>query len=126
MADTAARDAAAHIDALIESLDDWRGETLARVRALIHEAVPGVTEGWKWRGSPTWESGGILVIGNAHKAKVKLTFPKGAHLDDPDGLFNAGLEGNAWRSIDLFEGDSVDREGFVRLMRVAAAHNARD
>lgn len=89
------------IDDLIAGLDDWRGERLAEVRGLIHGALPGVSETWKWMGSPVWEQDGIVVVGNAHKAKVKLTFPQGAQLVDPDDLFNAGLEGSAWRAIDL-------------------------
>lgn len=117
-------EATQQIDALIESLNDWRGQRLADIRALIHQALPEVDEGWKWRGSPTWESHGILVVGNAHKAKVKLTFPHGAQLPDRNELFNAGLEGKAWRAIDLYEGDSLDAEAFIELIRQAAAFNA--
>jgi hypothetical protein len=92
------------IDALIGELDDWRGEQLVEIRRLIHEALPGVEEEWKWMGSHIWEQDGIIAVGNAHKNKVKLTFPRGAHLDDPQEVFNAGLGGKAWRAIDLLEG----------------------
>jgi len=85
------------IDELIAGLDDWRGERLAEVRALVHEALPGVVETWKWMGSPVWEQHGIVLVGNAHEAKVKLTFPRGAQLTDPYSLFNGGLAGGAWR-----------------------------
>src|SRR5690349_17478843 len=92
------------IDRLLAKLTDWRGKTLACVRGAILAADPQIIEEWKWMGSPVWSRDGILVVGNAHKAKVKLTFPHGAKLPDPDKLFNAGLGGNAWRAIDLFEG----------------------
>ena len=117
-------EAAARIDALIAGLEDWRGPTLARVRALIHEAVPGVVETWKWMGSPVWESDGIIAVGNAHRTTVKLTFPHGVALADPDHVFNAGLEGNARRAIDIGQGESVDDAAFIALVRTAAAHNA--
>lgn len=112
------------IDELIASLDDWRGERLAEVRLLIHDALPEVVETWKWMGSPVWEQAGIIAVGNAHKAKVKLTFPQGAQLADPDGLFNAGLGGKAWRAIDLLEHDTLDPTAFQALVEDAAAHNA--
>lgn len=117
-------EAAAKIDALIDGLEDWRGPTLARVRALIHDAVPEVVETWKWMGSPVWESEGIIAVGNAHRTTVKLTFPHGAALADPDHVFNAGLEGNARRAIDIHQGESVDEAAFVALVRTAAARNA--
>ena len=117
-------EAAAKIDALIDGLEDWRGPTLARVRALIHQAVPGVVETWKWMGSPVWESDGIIAVGNAHQTAVKLTFPHGAALADPDHVFNAGLEGNARRAIDVREGEALDAAAFVALVRAAAVHNA--
>lgn len=113
------------IDARIAELGGWRGETLARVRALIHDAVPGVTETWKWRGTPVWEHGGILCTGESYKDKIKLTFAKGAKLADPAGLFNASLDGNARRAIDLREGEMVDAGAFKALVKVAAAANQR-
>ncbi len=116
--------APALIDARIKELGGWRGETLARVRALIHEAVPEVTETWKWRGVPVWEHGGIVCTGESYKDKIKLTFAKGAALDDPAGLFNASLDGNARRAIDLHEGDTLDAEAFKALVAAAAALNA--
>jgi len=112
------------IDGRIAELGDWRGETLARVRTLIHEADPAVAETWKWRGVPVWEHDGILCTGETYKAVVKLTFAKGAALADPTGLFNASLEGNARRAIDLREGDSLDADAFKALIRAAAALNA--
>lgn len=111
------------IDELIAGLGDWRGERLTAVRALVHEALPEVTETFKWMGSPVWERHGIVLVGNPHKAKVKLTFPKGALLPDPDGLFNAGLGGNAWRAIDLREQDTLDHDAFRALVREAASRN---
>ena len=107
MKDHEAGSAAQRIDARIEELGDWRGETLARVRMLIREAVPEVVETWKWRGVPVWEHAGIICTGESYKDKVKLTFARGAALADPSGLFNASLEGNARRAIDLREGDTV-------------------
>jgi hypothetical protein len=111
------------IDELIAGLGDWRGERLAEIRQAIHAALPGVTETWKWMGSPVWEQDGIVVVGNAHKAKVKLTFPQGARLTDRDRLFNAGLGGNAWRAIDLHEHDTLDISAFRALVQEAAALN---
>src|SRR5579863_2311211 len=95
------------IDTLIEKLDDWRGKTLAQVRKAILGADPQIIEEWKWMGSPVWSQSGMIAVGNAHKEKVKLTFPHGARLADPGKLFNAGLEGKTWRAIDWFEGDKV-------------------
>ena len=111
------------IDARIAELGDWRGETLARMRALIHEALPDVVETWKWRGVPVWEHGGILTTGETYKTVVKLTFAKGAALDDPARLFNSSLEGNVRRAIDIPEGGVVDAEAFKALVRAAAALN---
>lgn len=111
------------IDARIRELGDWRGETLARVRGLIRQADPEVVEEWKWRGVPVWSHAGILCTGETYKAVVKLTFAKGASLEDPAGLFNASLEGNARRAIDLREGDALDEEAFRTLVRAAVALN---
>ena len=124
MAEHGTPDAGALIDERIASLGDWRGETLARMRGLIREAVPEVVEEWKWRGVPVWSSGGILCTGETYKAVVKLTFAKGAALEDPAGLFNASLEGNLRRAIDIREGETVDAEAFRALVRAAAALNA--
>jgi hypothetical protein len=110
------------IDARIAELDDWRGRMLARVRALIRQADPHVVEEWKWS-VPVWSHDGIVCTGEAYKRAVKLTFPKGASLEDPAGLFNASLEGNARRAIDLHEGDEIDEEAFTALVRAAAALN---
>ena len=112
------------IDRRIAELGDWRGETLARVRRLIHDAVPGVEETWKWRGVPVWEKHGILTTGETYTDKVKLTFAKGASLEDPEKLFNSSLEGNARRALDLFEGDTLDEAAFKALVREAAEANA--
>jgi len=113
------------IDQRIASLDDWRGSTLARIRALIHEAEPDVVEEWKWRGVPTWYANGkIVCTGETYKNAVKTTFAKGAALDDPKGLFNSSLEGNVRRAIDFHEGDTIDEEAFRALVREAAAANA--
>jgi hypothetical protein len=111
------------IDGRIAELGDWRGDTLARMRALIREADPEVVETWKWRGVPVWEHGGILCTGETYKAVVKLTFAKGAALDDPMGLFNASLEGNTRRAIDISEGETVDADAFKALIRAAVALN---
>jgi hypothetical protein len=121
----AAGDAAARIDARIRELGDWRGRTLARVRALIHAADPAVLETWKWRGVPVWEHDGIICTGETYKDKVKLTFAKGAALKDPARLFNASLEGNARRAIDIGERDKIDEAAFKTLIRAAAALNAK-
>ncbi|SDD97823.1 hypothetical protein SAMN05428966_106276 [Massilia sp. PDC64] len=116
--------ASALIDRRIADLGDWRGAALARVRALIHEAVPGVVEEWKWMGTPVWSHGGILCTGESYKSHVKLTFLKGASLDDPSGLFNSSLDGNARRAIDIHEGEELDPAAFRALIRAAAALNA--
>ena len=112
------------IDARIDELDDWRGTTLARVRRIIHKAVPQVVEEWKWRGVPVWEHDGIICTGETYKAAVKLTFAKGAALDDPAGLFNSSLEGNVRRAIDIHEGEKIDEKALTALVRAAAALNA--
>jgi hypothetical protein len=112
------------IDERIEALGDWRGETLARLRALIKEADPEVVEEWKWRGVPVWEHDGILCTGETYKNVVKMTFAKGASLDDPSGLFNSSLEGNTRRAIDVHEGEEIDGEALMALVRAAVALNA--
>ena len=110
------------IDARIEELGGWRGKTLSRVRALVHEAVPGVVEEWKWK-VPVWSRGGLICTGEAYKSVVKLTFAKGAALADPSRLFNSSLEGNVRRAIDIREGDAIDEAAFKALVRAAAALN---
>ncbi|MEO8813609.1 MAG: DUF1801 domain-containing protein [Caulobacteraceae bacterium] len=112
------------IDGRIAELGDWRGAMLSRLRALITEAVPEVVEEWKWRGVPVWSSEGIICTGETYKAVVKLTFARGAALDDPSGLFNAGLEGNTRRAIDIREGETIDAAAFKVLVRAAVAMNA--
>lgn len=112
------------IDGRIKELGDWRGQTLAHVRKLIKTALPDVIEEWKWRGVPVWEHGGIICTGESYKSAVKLTFAKGAALDDPKGLFNASLDGNVRRAIDLHEGDAIDETAFKALVKAAAALNA--
>ena len=117
-------DAPSHlIDARIEELSDWRGETLARVRALIREADPEVVEAWKWRGVPVWDHAGIICTGETYKTYVKLTFAKGASLEDPSSLFNSSLEGNTRRAIDIHEGDEIDEKALKALIRAAVALN---
>jgi hypothetical protein len=111
------------IDARIRELDDWRGKTLARVRALIRQADPDVVEEWKWRGVPVWSHDGLICTGETYKAVVKLTFAKGARLEDPAKLFNSSLDGNVRRAIDLHEGDDMDEDAFKTLVRAAAALN---
>jgi hypothetical protein len=111
------------IDERIEELGDWRGETLARLRALIKEAEPDVVEEWKWRGVPTWYHEGMLCTGESYKAAVKVTFAKGASLEDPSGLFNSSLEGNVRRAIDFHEGDAIDEAAFKALVREAVDLN---
>jgi len=111
------------IDARIEELSDWRGRTLARVRTLIRQAEPEVVEEWKWRGVPVWERAGIICTGETYKSVVKLTFAKGASLEDPSGLFNSSLDGNTRRAIDFHEGDEIDEQALKTLVRAAAALN---
>ena len=121
----AAGDAASGlISARIAELGDWRGDTLARMRALIHEADPEVLEEWKWMGTPVWSHDGGICTGETYKAVVKLTFFKGAALDDPAGLFNSSLEGNTRRAIDIREGEEIDADAFRALVRAAVALNA--
>jgi hypothetical protein len=114
---------AQRIDARIEELGDWRGETLARIRALVKEAVPEVVEEWKWRGVPVWEHAGQICTGESYKNVVKMTFAKGASLNDPSGLFNSSLEGNTRRAIDFHEGDEIDEPALKALLREAATLN---
>src|SRR5271154_7622242 len=111
------------IDQLIAGLTDWRGKTLASIRKSILGADREIIEEWKWMGSPVWSRAGIITVGNAHKEKVKLTFPHGAILPDPDMLFNAGLGGSAWRAIDFFEGDKINKRALKDLVRAAVDHN---
>ncbi|AYQ29392.1 MULTISPECIES: DUF1801 domain-containing protein [unclassified Polaromonas] len=110
------------IDEKIASLNDWRGETLARLRAIVKQAVPGVVEEWKWS-VPVWSHNGIICTGETYKAAVKMTFAKGAKVDDPSGLFNSSLEGNTRRAIDFHEGDEVDEKALKALVRAAATLN---
>jgi len=109
------------IEARIRELNDWRGEMLARIRALIKQADPGVVEEWKWRGVPVWSHGGIVCTGETYKNVVKMTFAKGASLEDPSGLFNASLDGNIRRAIDFHEGDAIDEKALTALIRAAVA-----
>ena len=111
------------IDERIEELGDWRGETLARIRAVMKAAVPDVVEEWKWRGVPTWYRDGMICTGETYKAAVKMTFAKGAKLDDPDKLFNASLDGNVRRAIDFHEGDAIDEPALRAVIRAAVALN---
>jgi hypothetical protein len=111
------------IDQRIAELDDWRGDTLARVRELVREADPEVEETWKWRGVPVWEHDGIICTGETYKKVVKLTFAKGASLEDPKGLFNSSLEGNTRRAIDIGEDDEIDEGALKALIREAIARN---
>jgi hypothetical protein len=121
--DTAEASASQLIDARIKELNDWRGETLARVRSLIKDADPEVVEEWKWRGVPVWSHAGILCTGETYKTVVKLTFAKGAALDDPSRLFNSSLEGSTRRAIDIHEGEPIDGEALKALIRAAVALN---
>jgi hypothetical protein len=117
-------EAASHlIDERIQELGDWRGETLARIRTLIKQAAPKVVEEWKWRGVPVWSHDGIICTGETYKSVVKMTFAKGASLDDPSGLFNSSLEGNTRRAIDFREGDKIDENALKTLIRAAVALN---
>jgi len=111
------------IDELIAGLTDWRGKTLAGIRKSILEADREIIEEWKWMGSPVWSHDGMIAVANAHKEKVKLTFAHGARLPDPDQLFNAGLEGSAWRAIDVFEGDKINERALKALVRAAVVYN---
>ena len=111
------------IDQLIANLTDWRGKTFASIRNSILEADREIIEEWKWMGSPVWSRDGIIAVANAHKGKVKLTFAHGARLPDPDKLFNAGLEGNARRAIDFFEGDKINERALKNLIRAAVDYN---
>jgi hypothetical protein len=116
--------ASALIDARIEELGDWRGEMLSQLRQLIRQAAPDAVEEWKWRGTPVWSHGGGICTGETYKSVVKLTFFKGASLDDPSGLFNSSLEGNTRRAIDFHDGDPVDKKAFHALIRAAVALNS--
>jgi hypothetical protein len=111
------------IDARIASLDDWRGRTLAKIRAVIRAAAPDAVEEWKWRGVPVWSDGGIICTGETYKDTVKMTFAKGASLEDPSRLFNSSLEGNTRRAIDVHEGDAIDEKALKALVRAAVALN---
>ena len=115
--------ASALIDAKIKELGDWRGKTLASLRKVIHDADPEIIEEWKWMGSPCWSHDGLICVANAHKDKVKVTFAQGASLPDPDKLFNAGLEGNRWRAIDLYVGDRINERALKNIIHAAVAHN---
>lgn len=116
--------ASERIDARIGELGDWRGDALSRIRKLIHQAAPDVMEEWKWRGTPVWSHNGIICTGETYKAKVKLTFAKGASLDDPARLFNASLDGDVRRAIDIHEGEQIDAKAFQALIRAAIALNS--
>jgi hypothetical protein len=111
------------IDARIEELDDWRGEMLSRLRALVREADPEVVEEWKWRGVPVWSHDGLICTGETYKSVVKMTFVKGAALKDPSGLFNSSLDGNTRRAIDFHEGEKIDEEALKTLVRAAVTLN---
>jgi hypothetical protein len=111
------------IDAKIEELGDWRGEMLSRLRSLVKEADPEVVEEWKWRGTPVWEHDGIICTGETYKKVVKMTFAKGAALEDPSGLFNSSLDGNTRRAIDFHEGEQIDEEALKTLVRAAVTLN---
>ncbi len=120
-----ASEATKNIDARIKELGDWRGDTLARIRKLIKQADPDVVEEWKWRGVPTWYHDGMICTGETYKDKVKVTFAKGASLDDPKGLFNSSLDGNTRRAIDFGEDDKLDEKAFKALIRAAIDLNMR-
>ena len=111
------------IDARIKELDEWRGKTLSRIRALIQQAIPAVVEEWKWRGVPVWYDGGMICTGESYRSIVKVTFAKGASLEDPTGLFNSSLDGNVRRAVDFHEGDAINEAAFKALIRAAAALN---
>ena len=118
--------ASALIDARIRELNDWRGETLARIRAIIQQADPDVVEEWKWRGVPVWSHAGIICTGETYKTAVKMTFAKGAALDDPAHLFNASLEGNTRRAIDVHEGEALDENALKALIRASVVLNTSE
>ena len=120
---TSAESASALIDERIAELADWRGKTLAKVRKLIHQADPEIVEEWKWRGTPVWSHAGIVCTGETYKAAVKLTFAKGAALQDPKGLFNSSLDGNTRRAIDIHEGEKIDEAALKALINAAGALN---
>jgi hypothetical protein len=120
---TAGKSPAQLIDERIEELDDWRGELLSRLRALVKQADPDIVEEWKWRGVPVWSHGGIVCTGETYKKVVKMTFAKGAHLEDPSGLFNSSLEGNTRRAIDFHEGEEIDEEALKTLVRAGVTLN---
>ena len=120
-----AESASALIDARIRELADWRGKTLAKVREAMHEADPEIVEEWKWRGTPVWSHGGIVCTGETYKNHLRMTFAKGAALKDPAGVFNSGLHGNAWRAIEIHEGDKVDEAALKDLIRAAVAINLK-
>jgi hypothetical protein len=116
--------ASALIDEKIKELGDWRGKMLAKVRGIIHEADPEIVEEWKWMGTPVWSHGGIVCTGETYKSVVKLTFARGAALEDPSGLFNSSLEGNVRRAIDIHEGEKVDKTALKKLVRAAVTLNS--
>jgi hypothetical protein len=116
--------ASAHITERIQELGDWRGETLAHIRQLIHDADPDIQEEWKWRGVPVWSHDGIVCTGESYKQVVKLTFARGASIEDPKKLFNSSLEGNTRRAIDIREGEKIDDAAFKQLIRAAVAANS--
>ncbi|HEY6450284.1 MAG TPA: DUF1801 domain-containing protein [Candidatus Cybelea sp.] len=118
------KSASALITERIAELGDWRGKTLAHVRKLIKEADPKITEEWKWRGVPVWSDGGIVCTGESYKTHVKLTFAKGAFIKDPKGIFNAGLDGNLRRAVDLHEGDTINESAFKEIIRAAVKLNS--
>jgi len=111
------------IDRLIADLGDWRGERLAQIRRLMHEANAEIIEEWKWMGTPSWSHDGIVAIANPHQGKVKVTFAQGAHLPDPQKVFNAGLGGSLWRAVDIFEADTVNEKALKELIRAAVSFN---
>ena len=117
-------DASKLIDRKIAGLTDWRGRTFANIRKIIRDADPDIIEEWKWLGTPVWSHDGMIACANAHKDKVKLTFPQGASLLDPTKFFNAGLEGNKWRATDFYEGDKVNERALKALIHAAISYNA--
>src|SRR6202453_686691 len=117
--------ASALIDEKIKELGDWRGKTLAKVRKIMHQADPEIVEEWKWRGTPVWSHGGIVCTGETYKNAVKMTFAKGAALEDPSGLFNSSLDGNVRRAIDIHEGEKIDEAALKALIRAAVALNVK-